>query len=37
MNLGRLPADHEEELDHLFPRAAEQLDHYINGTPQKPA
>ena len=28
---------HEEELDHLLPRAAEQPDHYINGTPQKPA
>jgi Arc/MetJ-type ribon-helix-helix transcriptional regulator len=28
---------HEEELDHLFPRAAEQPDHSINGTPQKPS
>jgi Arc/MetJ-type ribon-helix-helix transcriptional regulator len=28
---------HEEELDHLFPHAAEQPDHSINGTLQKPA
>lgn len=28
---------HEEELDHLLPRAAEQPDHSINGTLQKPA
>ena len=28
---------HEEELDHLLPRAAEQPDHSINGTPQTPA
>jgi Arc/MetJ-type ribon-helix-helix transcriptional regulator len=27
---------HEEEVDHLLPRAAEQPDHSINGTPQKP-
>ena len=37
MNLGQLPADLEEELDHLLPRAAEQPDHSINGTTQKPA
>lgn len=28
---------HEEELDHLLPHAAEQQDHYIYGTPKKPA
>jgi Arc/MetJ-type ribon-helix-helix transcriptional regulator len=27
----------EEELDHLPPDAAEQHDHYIYGTPKKPA
>jgi Arc/MetJ-type ribon-helix-helix transcriptional regulator len=28
---------HEGELDHLLHRAAEQPDHSINGTPQKPS
>jgi hypothetical protein len=36
MNLGRIPADHEEELNHLLPRAAEQPDHSINDTPKSP-